>query len=210
MQTVIRRNLRGFLVTAIRRVYTAAYERRYNIRTGFEKVRTEENRCSDLQPYEPTDYLLIRSFIWELNPQPSDVVFDIGCGMGRVLCVFARMDVRQCIGIELSAELAAIASDNAERLYARKSPIEVRVGDAGFADYSEGTIFWMFNPFGASVINAMLDQIEKSLVHSPRKIQIAYINPVHERVFQEREWLTCTGCKSLWYSKKSATYWRNC
>jgi predicted RNA methylase len=203
------RNLVGLLVTTIRRMYTVAYEKRYNIRTGFEKLRTGEDRRSELQPYEPTDYLLIHAFIRQLNPQPSDIVFDIGCGMGRVLCVFARMDIKKCIGIELSTELAEIAADNAERLHARKAPIEIRVADAGVADYSEGTIFWMFNPFGASVINAMLDQIEMSLVSSPRKIQIAYVNPVHQSVFRDRAWLTCIGRGSVWYSKKVVTYWGN-
>jgi len=203
------RGLARFFVRMIRRMYTAAYEKRYNIRTGFEKIHSEEARPSDSQPYEPTDYLLIRGFFGPLKLQPSDVVFDIGCGMGRVLCVFARMNIKKCIGVELSPKLAAIAADNAARLHARKAPIEVLVTDARTADYSEGTVFWLFNPFGASILQAMLDQIEKTLISSPRKVRFAYVNPVHENVFQNCSWLKCIGRKSPWYSKKTVTYWGN-
>jgi precorrin-6B methylase 2 len=77
-----------------------------------------------------------------------DVVMDIGCGMGRVLCVFARRRLKKCIGIEFSGELAGIAERNARALRGRRAPIEIRIGDAAEADYTEGTIFWIYNPFG--------------------------------------------------------------
>ena len=199
----------GFGVRLVRKIYTAAFESRYNIRTGFDKVQFLNAQCNGSQPYEPTDYLLIREFIAPLKPQPSDVVFDIGCGMGRVLCAFARMNITKCIGIEMSPELAVIATRNAERVHARKANIEVRIADATCEDYSEGTIFWLFNPFGKAAINAMLDRIEESLKTCPRKIRIAYINPVHEDAFQSRPWLTGFERKSPWYSRKEAVYWES-
>jgi SAM-dependent methyltransferase len=197
------------VLTLGRRLYTAAYERHYNIRTGFEKVRVVDERHSDSQPYEPTDYLLIQRFIGPLKLQPADVVFDIGCGMGRVLCVIARSKVKKCIGIELSAELASIAMQNTKRLRFRKAPIEIRVTDACSADYSEGTVFWMFNPFGASVMHLVLARIQQSVTRIPRTVRISYVNPVHENVFHRQTWLTCIGRKSFWGSKNVASYWVN-
>jgi SAM-dependent methyltransferase len=198
-----------WLVRVARRLYTQAYERRYNIRTGFEKIQFLKDANSESQPYEPTDYLLTHRFIRPLRPNPSDVVFDIGCGMGRVLCVFARMKVRKCVGIELSPELGAIAMDNAKRLRARRAPIEVRVIDARVADYQEGTIFWLLNPFGAAVLERVLQQIQSTLKAVPRRIQIAYVNPIHADIVENQRWLRCTGRKSQWCSGKRATYWES-
>jgi len=48
----------------------------------------------------------------------TDAAVDIGCGMGRVLCMFARRPISKCIGVECDAELAAVARRNAATLRA--------------------------------------------------------------------------------------------
>jgi hypothetical protein len=40
--------------------------------------------------YESPDYANLRKIIAFVDPKPHDVVFDLGSGMGRVLCLFAR------------------------------------------------------------------------------------------------------------------------
>jgi len=197
------------VLNAIRKLYTAVWERYYNICTGFAKVQFLDNPNPQSMPYEPTDYLLIHRFIRPLRLQPSDVVFDIGCGMGRVLCVFAQMKVKKCVGIELSPELAAIATNNAHRLRGRNAKIEVRATDATIADYSEGTFFWLFNPLGRDGIHALLTQIEQSLKKCPRKVRFAYVNPVQEHVFESMPWLRCTARTSPWYTNNRVSYWEN-
>ena len=42
---------------------------------------------------------------------PADTVIDIGCGMGRALCLFARRNVRKCIGIEYDPGFAERARE---------------------------------------------------------------------------------------------------
>jgi SAM-dependent methyltransferase len=191
-----------------KRTYIAALERRYNIHTGYDKQNYLPGNAA-ASPYEPTDYLLLKKCIRRLNLLPCDVVFDVGCGMGRVLCFVARMNVAKCIGIELSPELASVAVKNAQRLRGKRCPIEVRVADAATADYSEGTVFWLFNPFGPSVIEAMLQQIKSSLARSPREIRIAYLAPFHNEVMKKQNWLACFGCESVWYKNTEVTYWRS-
>ncbi len=164
----------------------------------------------DCIPYESTDYWMIGRFIEPLMPSSTDVVFDIGCGMGRVLCVFSRLGVKECIGIEISPELALIAERNIETLRGKKSPIKIRLGDASKEDYSGGTIYWLFNPFGAQTLEAVLDQIEKSLVNNPRYIRLAYLNPVHDSVLLQRKWLIRSDHRSFRWCKTKASYWINC
>lgn len=200
-----------FLKRIIEKLYTNAFERLYNINTVSipGKKITVSALFGDSNLYEAVDYWLIHNIIKPLEPKPADVVFDIGCGMGRVLCVFARMDVKKCIGIEVSPELAEIAVKNSQKLYSRGAEITIINKDAVYADYSDGTIYWLFNPFGADTLHMVLDRIHETLVAHPRKIYLVYAYPVHEKVLESKSWLKCVGGKSFWYSKTTVSYWTN-
>src|SRR5207253_454119 len=91
-------------------------ERRLNIRTARPLDRCPSVELStsfgDALEYQVVDYLLLRRYMEPVLVGPDDVLIDIGCGMGRVLCVFARMRLKKCIGIEFSEELARIAKRN--------------------------------------------------------------------------------------------------
>ena len=47
----------------------------------------------------------------------------------------------------------------------------------------------MNNPFGADVMNAVLESIRSSLVRSPRRIRLAYITPVQAHVVDQADFL---------------------
>src|SRR5207249_4329434 len=61
---------------------------------------TEVPKFRDGKHYETIPYGLFRRFLKPLRAGPADVVYDIGCGLGRFLCVFGRMKVAKCVGIE--------------------------------------------------------------------------------------------------------------
>jgi SAM-dependent methyltransferase len=200
------------LVVTARCARTSLIERWLNIHTaGPPRAESAHlTRFQDLVHYEPIDYLLIHKYLKPVRTQPTDVFVDIGCGEGRPLCYFARRNLAKCIGVEIDAELAQKAQANASRLRGRKAEITVWVGDAVEADYSEGTIFWLLNPFGAQTLGAVLERIERTLVTRPRRIQLVYGNPEHEAVLRSAQWLTCTGrMTSPWFSGGDATYWTN-
>src|SRR4029453_3693274 len=124
--------------------------------------------------------------------------------------MFARTSVRKCIGIEFAPELAAKAQANAASLRGRRAPIEVRIGDAAACDYSDGTIFWLNNPFGAATLSAVMGRIGESLQASPRRIQIAYIYPFHKQVLASLPWLRCVHREqSMFCTTSEALYWSN-
>jgi precorrin-6B methylase 2 len=89
------------------------------------------------------------------------VFYDIGSGMGRIVCAAARKRLRKCTGVEMSEPLCQIARCNAMKLRGRKAPIEIVCGDAPTADLGEGTIYFMFDPFGADTIRDTLENIMK-------------------------------------------------
>lgn len=163
----------------------------------------------DSQIYEAIPYSLLRRFLAHLRPSPDDIVFDIGCGLGRILCLLARMPVQACIGIEISPILAQGARQNALSLKGRLAPIEIIVADAASADYSAGTIYTLFNPFGPETLRATLSKIHASVLANPRRIQIAYLNPIHDSIFASTSWLTSTAHLRSAASRTTASYYTN-
>ncbi|MFB3818315.1 MAG: class I SAM-dependent methyltransferase [Candidatus Methylomirabilales bacterium] len=119
----------------------------------------------------------------------EDVCFDVGCGKGRTVCHFARMRVRKVVGIEVSARLAACAAANARSLRGRVAPIEIRNTDAALADYDEGTLFFMFNPFGAKTMTSVLSRIEAAHRPAKRQVRIVYVNPILREALGGLPWL---------------------
>jgi SAM-dependent methyltransferase len=165
-------------------------------------------RHDDSGKYEVPDYWYMRKVRSLLKPGPEDVIFDLGCGMGRFLCVAARVKVRKCVGVELLPQLCEIARSNAAQLRGRKAPIEILCGDAAGADLSGGTIYYMYNPFGPATMSDVLASLRGTLSRAPRKIAIVYYNSNHEELFQNSGWLEKYDEFRV-QSGMRVTFWRN-
>jgi precorrin-6B methylase 2 len=165
-------------------------------------------RHDDSAEYEVPDYLYLRRVVRFLEPRPEDVIFDLGCGMGRFVCLMARKKVRKCVGVELLPHLCETARKNAAQLRGRRAPIEIRCGDAASADPSEGTIYYLFNPFGPATMGEVLANIRGTLSRNPRNITIVYYNSIHEELFQASGWLEKYHAFRV-QSGMAVTFWRN-
>lgn len=200
-------------MSAARAWLTRTVERRLQIMTECAPERYPDGglptHFGDAVGYIPLDYAIIWWCMRPLRLGPEDVFFDIGCGMGRVLCACARRQLKRCIGIEHSPELARIAVDNARTLRGRRTPTEIRIGDAVDADYSNGTVFWLFNPFGPQTLRCVIERIRQSVNEAPRPIRVVYVYPKHDDVLGSSRWLRCTDVRTVptWIGR--ATYWSN-
>ena len=145
--------------------------------------------------YESKSYYLNWLYLRPARLRSDDVVYDIGCGAGRLLFVAAMSGVKRSVGLELSERLSELARHNASKLRLPHSPIEIRQADASVEDYSEGTVFLMCNPFGAATLATVLDQIRRSLQSNPREIRFVYIHPndEHRELFAQCDWLEAVG-----------------
>lgn len=141
----------------------------------------------DSYHYATMSYFTIRRVLGFLSLQNEDVLIDIGCGKGRVLCLAARFPLQKVIGVDLSKEFCEMARVNGERMRGRRSPIVVHNSKAEDFNYSEGTVFILFNPFGPLTLNIVLAKIRRD-VHS-HPVRIAYANPAHDDVFAAHSWL---------------------
>ena len=145
--------------------------------------------------YESKSYYLNWLYLRPTRLGSEDVVYDIGCGAGRLLFVAALCGVKRCVGLELSKRLSELARTNAAKIRLPHPPVEIRQADASMEDYSEGTVFLFCNPFGARTLETVLDQIRGSLKTHPRQIRLMYIHPEddHRKLFFKTDWLEQTG-----------------
>jgi len=150
---------------------------------------SENARHGDNWRYSTIGYWHIRKILRVLRPGPEDVFYDIGCGMGRILCVAARQPLRKCVGVELQEPLCQTARRNAASLRRRKAPIDILCGDATTVDLSDGTIYFMFNPFGPDTLRDTLENIRGSLSQNPRRIKIVYYHAKYRAVIDDMDWL---------------------
>jgi predicted RNA methylase len=120
---------------------------------------------------------------------PDDVFIDIGCGAGRVIFFIAAQNLKKVIGVELNEELIDAARQNYRALKLRNSPVEIVCADAAVFNMDEGTIFFMYNPFGYKTLRKVVANIKKSIEASPRKIRIVYYGLWHRHLLDDEDWL---------------------
>jgi len=161
----------------------------YNIRTEGDLPFRWRAACADGVRYEPTSWFLARKIIERLQPSSEDIIYDIGCGKGRMLALFAQLPVQLVVGIELDPDLARIAESNARKVRFRRAPITVLNANAVDVDYDQGTVFYMFNPFGYETTRLVFERIGQSLRRRPRRIKLALYSPQSPDMLQRIEWL---------------------
>jgi SAM-dependent methyltransferase len=166
-----------------RRLHNLAWEKRLGISTrGVVPVEHP-----DSVHYASMSYATIHRTLTALRLRSDDVFVDIGCGKGRVLCCAARTRVGRVVGVDLSAELCEEATGNARRARGLRSTIEVHLGLADEFDYSRGTAFFLFSPFGLDTLRRVLAKIRAD--RGERPVRIAYANPAFQEAFVEQTWL---------------------
>lgn len=190
LRSLSRLPLLGGTLAAARSLESWAGDRWLNVRTE-APVRFDGSRGlnGDACDFQTNAHTSILQAIRSVTLQPSDVVFVMGCGRGRALCHFARQPVRKVVGIELDGELCEAARANAWSLRGRLAPIEIRQADAALADVSQGSVFFLFNPFGERTLRTVLAHIEASRAPGRQRTVIVYANPVHDEVLQSATWL---------------------
>ena len=180
---------RGLLRTVKIAWFELYYERRFGVATGIIIQRHELDGDADaLQhsvDYFPSSYLILNEIFVRGPIDCRDrILVDFGCGLGRALLFLSTLPFKRIIGVEFSPTLAAAAEVNLQRLYAKekreKPQWSVINADArNFPIPDEASVFYFFNPFDASVLGKVLDNILESVRRSPRPCAIVYANAVH-------------------------------
>jgi SAM-dependent methyltransferase len=94
-------------------------------------------------PFVPTDFDFLPRIAEALEIRPEDVVYDLGCGDGRLLFYCARRNPQaKFIGIERNPLLAAYAS--IKKFVLRTHNVEIRHEDFFNVDFSDATRVFVF------------------------------------------------------------------
>jgi SAM-dependent methyltransferase len=146
-----------------------------------------------------------------LNPGPlaADVLqaysfVDIGAGKGRALLLASELPFRKVIGVELSADLAAIAQANADRCSSAnknggQSLIRVLHQDAlQFCWPRTSLLVFMYNPFACELVEQLLERLESAArrghaskgrdreARPSSAIDLLYVNPTCADIISKR------------------------
>jgi hypothetical protein len=101
------------------------------------------------------------SYLFRNNYLPvheSDVLVDVGCGKGRVINYWLARGLRnRMIGIELDEEIASAARIR----LARHRNVEIIASDVSQSLPEDGTLFFLFNPFGPAVMKSFMEHLKR-------------------------------------------------
>jgi SAM-dependent methyltransferase len=156
----------------------------------FERGVHTSGHARELAHYHP-DRVWYQASGWSYLPRilpkrevgPSDVFADIGSGKGRVLLQAARYPFARVIGVEISAELNAVAEANLERQRGKRvaRDIELATADAaGWEVPDDLTVAYMYYPFVGDTFRQVIDNLVESLERAPRRLRLVYALPEME------------------------------
>ena len=107
--------------------------------------------------------------------------------------------------MELNQALIDITKKNLKNIRLNNTPVELFQGDAVNFDVKDGTVFYMFNPFGLKTFAKVLDNIKKSMSSNPRIIRLLYRNSIYRSLLDETDWLEQQG----YIDKTEIFVWRS-
>lgn len=123
--------------------------------------------------YQPTPARHIVDMIERVGLGDRDVLVDLGSGLGHVPLLAAIYTEARCIGIELELAYVQAARRCAQALHLDRVSFIER--DARTADFSAGTVFYLYTPFVGSVLSAVLDALQREA--ASRAIRICTFGP---------------------------------
>jgi protein-L-isoaspartate O-methyltransferase len=96
-----------------------------------------------LAPYTPTPMDVVERMLTLAGVGRRDVVYDLGCGDGRIVIAAARMFGARGVGIDIDPALVARAQADAKEAGV-ESLVTFRVQDAMTVDVSEATVVTLY------------------------------------------------------------------
>ncbi len=130
-------------------------------------------------------YLYLRRIFKHVPIDPDDVLVDVGSGKGRVLNFWLQSRLpNRMTGIEIDPRFAHYASDRLGRF----PNVEVVCGDVFEVLPSDGTIYYLFNPFKKDVTAKFKDFLVAN--HDEGKpLTVVYYMALYASLFEaDPEW----------------------
>ncbi len=136
-RTVVDRSLAAFVALALVAASSAA--------AAPARVAPAVERAAARKPdvrYEPSPPEVVRAMLQLANVRPGDVVYDLGCGDGRIVIEAARLGARG-VGVDIDPDRVREARANA-RAAGVEDRVEIREGDLFETDVRPASVVMVF------------------------------------------------------------------
>lgn len=152
---------------------------------SFEDLPPEtRNREPEMVFYQKTPARIILDLIVKAAFKPTDVFFDLGSGLGQATILVNLICCIVSKGVEFEPAFCNYARSCATGLHL--NDVEFIHSDARYADYSTGTIFFMYTPFKGQMLQEVLQNLKQEAKN--RKIKIFTYGPCTPEVARQK-WL---------------------
>jgi len=118
--------------------------------------------------YQPTPVRHILKLLAVSALSETDVLVDLGSGLGHVPLLASMLTGARSLGIEMEASYVASAEECVQSLcLSRVTFVEQ---DARAADLSSWTVFYLYSPFTGSILANVLDKLRTESTTRPIKV----------------------------------------
>jgi len=139
----------------------------------------------EMFPYQPTPARVVLEIVKQTNLKPHDVFVDVGSGLGVVPTLVSLLSGAASIGIEVQPSYCRHADECVRRL--NISNVRFVCQDARHADFSVGTVFYMYTPFKGAMLQQVLERLHAE--GRRRRIRLCTYGPILSEAVQQ-PWLT--------------------
>lgn len=192
--TVIIKNIRFQL----RRIIERRFDRKYRVdtagRINLQDLLIEGKNREQGVYYEPTPQKVFHKIFSKLDIEYEEFEFvDFGCGKGRALILAARYRFRRVTGVEFAPELVEVGRCNLMSFideHQQCRNLEILCMDATQYEIPDDkAILYFFNPFSASVMEVIAQNIRTSFLRNRSKKYVVYYHPQSAHVFEKLPFL---------------------
>lgn len=142
----------------------------------------------EMVPYQRTPARVVLEMVERARLTEEDVFCDLGSGLGQVCILASLLGESAALGIEVEPAYRDYARARAAEL--GLSRVEFVGADAREADLSRGSVFFMFTPFGGTLLGTVLERLRAEA--RTRRIRLFTYGPCTPRVAREG-WLERVG-----------------
>jgi predicted RNA methylase len=155
---------------------------------GLFSFQTIPEQTKDLEPemvfYQKTPARIVFELAEKCPFIKDDVFFDLGSGLGQVAMLVNLLAGVTVKGVEFEPAFCDYAQNCASEL--NLYDVTFVNADARNADYSQGTVFFMYTPFGGEMLQEALELLRKESLL--RKIKLITYGPCTAEVASQ-SWL---------------------
>lgn len=135
-------------------------------------------------PYVPSAPEAIRKMLEIAEAGPDDVLYDLGCGDGRILIVAVKeFGVKKAIGIEIRRDLVRKALENVRRMNLTDK-IEIIRKDFFYVDISPATVVTLYLSYTGNI--KLKEKLKRELKKGTRVVSHDFEIPGWSPVKQVR------------------------